>query len=156
MTFRTNVRSCSTVQQKTQLIKSEWISVPATTAAMLDDEEAWRARSAKRDFFEYASKRFFMSTFSRSRLSMSFWSASMVSSYSLKIESKPHEMYYIWNSYWVRGCPPVSPHDEFAPTSTELDRVRHHPDRVENLGVNSIKLGVYVCMFDKVSCWKCE
>lgn len=31
---------------------SAWISVPATTAAMLDDDVAWRARSARRDFFE--------------------------------------------------------------------------------------------------------
>ena len=27
-------------------------------------------------------------------------------------------------------CLPVSPHDEFAPTSTELDRVRPQTDRV--------------------------
>ena len=59
-------------QQLSQLREFERISVPATTAAILDDEEAWRARSAKRDFFEYASTRFFMSFFSRSRLSMSF------------------------------------------------------------------------------------
>ena len=45
--------------------------IPATTAAILDDDEAWRAKSARRDFFEYASKRFFISTFSRSRLSIS-------------------------------------------------------------------------------------
>ena len=58
-------------------------NIPATTAAILDDDEAWRAKSARRDFFEYASKRFFISTFSRSRLSISSCRASIVSSNSL-------------------------------------------------------------------------
>ena len=40
------------ISQSCKDIMSAWISVPATTAAMLDDDVAWRARSARRDFFE--------------------------------------------------------------------------------------------------------
>lgn len=45
-------KSFPDIFQSCKDIMSAWISVPATTAAMLDDDVAWRARSARRDFFE--------------------------------------------------------------------------------------------------------
>ena len=45
-------KSFPDIFQSCKDIISAWISVPATTAAMLDDDVAWRARSARRDFFE--------------------------------------------------------------------------------------------------------
>ena len=47
-----NNKSFPDIFQSCKDIMSAWISVPATTAAMLDDDVAWRARSARRDFFE--------------------------------------------------------------------------------------------------------
>ena len=45
-------KSFPDIFQSCKDIMSAWISIPATTAAMLDDDVAWRARSARRDFFE--------------------------------------------------------------------------------------------------------